>query len=593
MSRAIPGLSIAEIVDPITNIDSSRVYGVLRGGQIVQERSYDTTDFSNSQMSFTINPNSLNTVIDRNIKVKVPVTIDFVGTTTGGGNLLETGYDAFRANPISSITQNLEVKINGTTTSIRLADTKDILLNYNTGYDVRNRDYSTSPSMQDQYQRYDAQAGNLRNPLSGYGDSYEIARGAFNYTSFANTTTTGQIKAVLVEPMFLSPFVFGHQSRAGFYNISQMVFSFNFISDLTRIWSHAVGGGATFSSITVTIEKPSMLVKQISPRTDQVIPRSLIYPYYEVVSHVTRSSNNYAPNDVNTEISQSIQLNSVPRRMYICMRRNKADRYGSSGYLYTDSYFAVDQLIVEYGTKNLLSAAKPQDLYKMSIKNGYSSSWERFSGGLTYDLGATNTPYGTSSAPVCIEFGTDIALGSLSAPGLLDKQQLQITGQFRNVNQTDTINQPEMVVLIVYEGIFTIQPEMTSKQIGILSQKDVLNAGDRPKLDYFESQDAYGGNFFSGLKKLFKGFTQSGKKVFDHLPEIVEKATPIVKTIMKEAPALLPLIGLGLSDVELERAYTKHMRGKGGVLVGGRKKKRGGVLVGGKRMTAKELLKRL
>lgn len=611
MSRAIPKMKLAEILDPVTAIDTERIYGILRGGSVVQEKSYETTDFSNTQMGFTVNPNSLNTIIDRNIKVKVPITIDFTGSVSGSFvNLLNTGFDAFRANPIASITENLEAKINGTTTSIRLSDLKDPLLRFNTGYDIRNRDYSTSPSMQDQYQRYADQGGTLRNPLAGYGDGYEIPRGAFNYDVVSNTPTTAQIQATLVEPLFLSPFVFGHKSKSGLYNVSQLSFTFSFVSNLSKIWSHSLNDGVNFSTlstITVTIGKPAMLVKQVSPRTDQKIPRSLVYPYYEVVGHPSKSSISYAPNATGVETGLALQLNSVPRRMYIFCRENKQVRNGPLGYLKSDTYMGIDGLTVEYGTKNLLSSATRQDLYKMSVKNGLSMSWEQFSGRPTYQLGDNNTGYGTIGSIVCVEFGTDIGLGSLAAPSLLDKQQLQITATVRNVNQTDTIVNPELWVVIVYEGIFTIQSEMTSKQIGILNSNDILNASFKPQIDYFDIQDAYGGNFFSGLKSIGRKFIKSAKGVAKHIPGIIkhapefaqraidtgEKVAPIALKIAQFAPLLLPLLGLGLDEDQLEMAFAKHMRNRPKARKSHKRGKAGGVLVGGKKLTNKQLLARL
>lgn len=596
MSRAVDSIETVKILDPVTRIEAKRTYGVLLGGQRVQEKVEQTQDYSNSQFGFTINPPSRKTIVDRNIRVSVPVTIDFTGTSAAGARLLNTDLDAFRANPLASITETLAASINGQTVSAQIGDIKDPLLRYNNGLDQRQLDYSTSPAMQDHYQRYDQHVGTSKNPLAGFGNGFEVPRGAFQYEVFTNTSTTAQIQATLVEPLFLSPFVFGHENRSGFTNVYQMSFTWNLSGNLGRIWSHATTSPvtSTIATITVTIGRPSLLVKYITPRMSQSIPKSISYPLYNVVHHPTMSSFSVAPNASDSITSQSIQLNTVPRRMYLCVRKRKQDRT----FLDADAYCGIDSINVEYNNQaGLLSTATRQDLYRMSVRNGYNGSYQEWSGDVTYDASGDADPVGVglSGSVACIEFGTDIALGVDSAPGMLEKNQLQVTVDFHNVNQVETFV-PELSLIIVYEGVFTISDTMTVSQIGILNKMDVIKAGEKTnEVDYFMIRDAYGGNFFSGLKEVGRKFISGAKQVAKHgkviaenLPAILEKSMPIAEKIAKHAPALLSLLGAGLSDEMLERAFEEHMASKGGVLLGaGRKKK------GGRGISKAELKKRL
>src|SRR5690606_2719327 len=105
---------------------------------------------------------------------------------------------------------------------------------------------------------------------------------------------------VVTEPLFLSPFYWGHYDSSGFYNVNTMDFNITFLTQAgNRMWSHdAVSSGVatTISSISAQFAgftgpafsysqvQPLMLFTYITPNETQVIPFNMpiTYPYFDV-----------------------------------------------------------------------------------------------------------------------------------------------------------------------------------------------------------------------------------------------------------------------------------------------------------------------
>ena len=230
MSLAVKPLKTVQVLDPLIDLNEEKVYAILRGGSEVSYRTVTSTSYSNSAAQFTAPPPSPGVIVDRKIYMRMPVTIDFVGVSGGAGqSLLQSGYDAFRAYPISSIMNVLNVMINNNSVSINMSDTITALLRYHNPNILKEYEYCLSPAMMDQSQNYIDLANTIRNPLSYYGDSNDgdvEGRGAFPYTVFNNSETTAQVQAVLTEPLFLSPLIFGKGDRSGFIGVQNLSFTF-------------------------------------------------------------------------------------------------------------------------------------------------------------------------------------------------------------------------------------------------------------------------------------------------------------------------------------------------------------------------------
>ncbi len=603
MSYAINKLPTRTLVDPVVKINERREYGVLKGGSEVSWKPILSTSYSASSFQFSAPPPSPGIIVDRKVYLQVPVTINFTGTT-GGNFLLQSGYDAFRAFPLSSIMNTLNVTVNNTASSINMSDVIQGLLRYNTDVYQKEHEYSFTPSCLDQAQRYEDLVNSVRNPLGAYIDSNDgsnMGRGGFPYATLANTTTTAQVVAVLTEPLFLSPFLFGQGDHSGFIGVQNMDFTFNWNSDLTRIWSHATGSGSTISSITVSFGQPALIFKYITPQLEMPIPMHVEYPYYVVDRYPTDYGSSVAPLATAQISSSNIQLQSIPKRMYIFVRRSNSDQ----DYTTTDSFFAINSITINWNNRSgLMSSATQQDLYNISKKNGCNLSWAQWGGGITngqvpqsYLLsGTSNTGIGLVGSVLAIDFASDIGLADDLSAGVNGTFQLQLTLSTTNLNPVESIP-PTLYICTVSEGTFTIENNRSIAQIGVLSRKDVLNSSF---IHNWQSAPQYqgnflGGNFFGDVKDFF---TKT-------IPDVVRKAAPYAKdafNIAKQvAPYALPLLGLGEGEGAMVGGARRRAR-RGGSLIGGCEMCMGegcmdcmgeGAYTGGKMMSRAQLKRRM
>lgn len=567
MSLSQYPLKLARVFDPVVDVDSERRYTVLEGGSEVQYFPLISTSFSNASATFSGFAPNPKTVVDRNIKLKMPVTIDFVGTSSGPGtNLLESGYDAFRAFPLSQMTEALSVSVNGNVMSVNLSDIIDPLMRYNQDHASKEFCYSTTPAMQDQYQEYADGELTVNNPLAKYGDnSYQATRGAFPMEITNHTTTTARVTSTLTENLFLSPFIWGAMREAGFIGVQDLNFTFTFSSNLSRIWSHSNAKGATLTSVTVTLGQPILLLKYITLKESAKIPKMIQYPFYKVVRYATDPNVAIAPGASTTLISANLQLQSIPKQLYVFARERNSDRTFET----SDTYFGITGLTINWNNKTILNSASQQDLYDISVENGCRLSWAQWSGTTHRSEGSTDTTIGTVGSVLNLRMGKDVGLSSKEAPGQLGTYQMYMTVNVTNVNQSRAIT-PTLYIVAVNEGSLTIVDGNVIQEIGVLSEKDIMASKDAPIVPFSEVEQIYGGNFLDSIKNF-------GKKVWQG----VKKYGPgVAKFALENAPKAAPLL-MALGEDGEYHPYDPKMT-EGGIQ-----------FAGGREMPKHQMLKRL
>jgi len=297
--------------------------------------------------------------------------------------------------------------------------------------------------------------------------------------------------------------------------------------------------------------------------------------------------------------SNSLQLNSIPRMIYVYARTRNQDLYTQgTGCSLTDTYLALENINITFANyTGLLSSADKAQLYQIATKNGCGMNWTQWSGERENDVSNWNanplsTPpvvvaqYGTIGNVLAIEFATDLGLPSDMCPGLQGQFQLQVNAQFRNTSNAN-IN-ATLYIIIVSEGSFTI-PGLNSatRQLGVITKNDILNAKSKPGVTYDqiqESQYGGGGNFLSNLANF-------GSKINDFL-----KNSKIISTVSSLIPHP---ISQGISAVSRNLGYGNE----GGIVIdpsqyhdygcGDGEGVMAGVTVGGRRLVRNELKHRL
>lgn len=601
MSLSYTPLNPILVRDPITEIQT-RDFIVLKGGSQVTWKKYTTTSISNSAITWSCPPPSGNIFVDKKQYVLLPIRLTFTATGAGVGNILNYGYDAPRAFPINGSLEVLQSSINGQSFSIFISDIVHALTHFNTDMRLHTKDYSTTPNYPDQSQSYSDLIGSIRNPLGGYINGLSqvsSTRGSFPFTIVQNTPTVAIVDMVVVEPLFLSPYYFGSGNSTGWYNVTTMDFNLTFLSNANRFWSHITAPGsnpvtniqASFNNFSpafsYTENQPIMLFKYITPDSlESLSPNMPItYPYYDVQRYPLDFTGSVLPGTTVNQNSNNLQLNSIPRMMYIYARTKNQDLYANgTGCTLTDTYLALESINITFSNyTGLLSSCSKFQLYQIACKNGLSSmSWSQWSGEKQNNANF-NTPvtqYGTIGSILAIEFSTDLGLPESMCPGLQGQYTMQVNTQFKNTSSSP-IN-ATLFVVIVNEGSFTI-PGLNSatRQLGIVTKEDVLNAQMKPSINYDDVRDSlYGGegNFFSNLRDF-------GSKINDFL-----KSSKVISTVASALPfpiaqtigTVAKNIGYGEGNCDGGIVYEPRYHDYGS-----------GVSLGGKHLSKKELRNRL
>jgi len=547
MSLSFEPLEPVCVFDPRVMINDKRSYAVLKCGSQTTFKAFTTTSVSASSIQFSCPPPSGNVIVDRLAYLYLPVRLTFTAVSGATGDkVLLPERDAPRAFPISSSIDTLSATINNQSVNINIADVIQPLMHYNTDDDLKNRAYSMTPSYQDQSQNYGDLLLGARNPLGYYGDSpdgAQMPRGGFPFTIVQNPGATGPgqtltaiVDVAFCEPLFLSPFYFGKTNGCGFYNINTMDFNFTFLGGqqlASRMWSHNDQSAGTLAIVTANAVfgqlnggptsplpgglQPQMLFQYITPQETMVLPTNMpiTYPYFDVIRFPTdlAASTSSTPT---TYSSNNIQLNSVPRRMYVYVRERNSDLFSNPNR--TDTFFQISQMSVQFlNSSGLIASATINNLYDMSRRNHCQMSWTQWSGGPVQGQNFTGM-IGTIGSVVCIEFARDIGLPSLMAPGVLSQCQVQIQVTASNLSGR-TIN-PTLYIVPVLEGTFSVlSMGACSTQIGVISPTDILDCHRQGAINYADVECVNGGDFWSGLKEFGAKLLPYLQKAHDFIKE--------------------------------------------------------------------------
>jgi hypothetical protein len=553
MSLNINPMKVEKVCDPRLEIDEEKEYVALKGARVNSWQQFPATNVSNSSFQITCNPPSRDIAIARIVWKKVSFNWSVSGTNTSGGTLLNEGYFGPRALPLTCCTGSEQMTINNDTiTQAPLRQYWRALLRYRNEWKDRFGQGSLAPSMLDQHQSYAEGVGGVRNPLGTYDDnSFEQTRASYvGFTVDAqtpgNTTATGTLTTY--EPILMSPFGFGDRSNfiPAFAGVQNMSYNTT-LTDLSRILSLVQGQGAPAGQIVlgtpvVDVASASLLMNYLTPDVDVPIPRKMETSYYSVVSYPTRTSAPIAPGGEVEIPLQSIQVTSIPKRIYVFAKRDDSEETAFT----TDTYLALADgtpLQLTWNNNQFLSSATTQNLYNISVKNGVDLSYTQFAD--------------KTGSVVALDFGTDIGLEAQEAAGTIGNYQLGLRCRFKNTTE-DTFA-PTLYCVVVYEGVFNITDGSCSHMVGVLSPSDVLNAPRAPAGSYEASQDVYGGSWkmLGKLARSAHKFMKKHKVISKGLKAIPH---PYAQTGSKVAEAL----GYGVSGGALPRrqgARTTRRKG--------------------------------
>lgn len=477
------------VYDPIISSSQRKYFGVLKGGVETTERTFTTTTFSASSTQFSVPPPNPSTYVSRRVMLKQPVRVTITGQNSNESYIWQSTTQAFRQAPLASVMQTLDITLNGQSVSLQMNDViKPLLLYHNNERDLNEREMSLSPMLRDQSQQYTDLAlpnSSNRNPLEGFATAQP--RGSQGRNAFPLDVTFVSkdeviIDAELTEELYLSPLLFGGVRDEGFIGLQKFELNISWDPNIDRIWSRApIAGIESNYNIVVEFKAPSLLFRYVTPPLNFIMPPFMQYSYNEIQRYPTNIGT-LEYDDVVNVVSNNIQLNSIPRYMYLfCRKSNSSLTYNDS-----DCYASIEALQINWNNQNsLLSNATQQQLYDICRKNGVDAAWNEWSGLPTWtSLGEdTNKIHGIGSV-MCLEFGTDIGLREDEAPGMIGTYNLQVQMDIRSRLNDET--DYTFYIITVIPGIFTIYQNSASKRIGILNKNEVLMAGRQTGFNYYD-----------------------------------------------------------------------------------------------------------
>jgi hypothetical protein len=555
-----------------THLDAECDYRAYLGGSETTYKTSPASSYSASQVSFNVNPPSPQIIVDRHVMIKCRVQVVLNGTPAAGARLYQSGYDAFRQYPISSVISNLQLGLNNTTITEELSE----IVHEQRLCEESLRDqalFSTAPCYPDQSQEYDQLINTNRNPLAQYGEMGRGTpfRGAFNLRVIAGNApdeTTATLEADITEPLFISPLLWGRFEQKGLYGVQNMNVVINWLSDLSRMWSSA--NSSAVNAVAVSFSAPpELLFKYITPSAGQALNdlKSLDYNFERTDVYKSQSLA-FTAGQEQQMISPNIQLNVVPKYLMIFAKEQQSDRNFNT----TDSWLSLESLRITFANNpsNFVGADK-RELYQVCVRNGMDVSYPSWSGeDMPVGVGADfNTVQGRGSVFICA-MGRDLSWSDPAiAPGVPGTFNLQVQGQFTNRKGRDV--NAVLYVCPVFSGILRIAGNQAIQSNAVLSQEDVLRAQKSANAgESLHASEAEGGFWADvleyGRKALpyVRGARKIGQAVTGSMP--MSPQAQMAKTALDVAES----VGLG----------------NGGVLTGGS-------VSGGKKLSKAELRKAL
>jgi len=605
--NTLPASSYVKSYDPTISLNKDVKIALQSGAQTVTYQTTNADSFSASSISWnSCNPPNKNTIVDRKFFVRNSMRLIITGTgVVAGSYLLNTdgraagtppgaytgglvgNVDALRAFPLAQSMQTMELTLNSQTFSTPYNQYIEPLLRYSNYRDIGEQDWSLTPSMQDTMQAYDdfQVYGSTKSPLGNYGDDgYKTPRGGFAGLNVVAQFVAGQpigtastgpadvcvawVDVQYTEPLMISPLVFAKGEHRGIVGINTCSIVLKYDSKYKDyIWSHdEVSSGVTLNNIEIQYDtvstpafvgRPAALFRYLTPRIKQDVPEINLFPYNNILSNPNTTTGVLQPGASGQFTYNTLQLNSVFKRIYIFARERQQDRSFNN----PDAYAFIKNVNLSFGNLQAqLSNASPQALYNMSVTNGCQMSWTQWS----KQIGSV----------ICIDSSKDLSVDTDALTGSGGSFQLFFTLDMQNISRRPISY--EINCVVVEDGYLRIYESsvMVSTNLG-----DTASLMDNPavkEIDWKKNIDSfYGNGFKEDLKKAAIGAAKNIAKSYgpDAVQMLLSSLIPGVGSeIGYGARKILEsAIGGKMTDAEYKKVIKElmKMRKRGGGMVGG------------------------
>jgi hypothetical protein len=420
----------------------------------------------------------------------------------------------------------LTITLNNQAITIRPSQLFDKFGHYNFDRETQKSTMSSTPCYPDQAITYELTAGRITSEFALYESSVDhISRqhtAVLTFTSnpklqSANASGTAQFVAEFTEPLMINPLIFDREwwRKPGIAQITN--FKVNMTFDpigIQRVWRQSTNDYVNYTNIQVTILQPVLYLAYYTLPTYMTIPPSLSYPYTAVQNFVYNFAQSYNSMQSLTLTSNTIQFQSIPHLLYISVSK----AYNTKTFNDPDVFLPITSINITWGNvSGVLSTLSQYDLWLLCEKNGLKQSWPMFSEqtikiwGKSLDAGnAYDRDLRGPSAPLCLEFGSDIQLLNENYPGKQGTWNFQI--QVNAFNSLYQAVSPQLDIIVIYHGTMTIAGGSVTLQTGLVSPGAPIPG--LSKTTFPKETDFYaGGKFDLGSimssipGRIFRGFS--------------------------------------------------------------------------------------
>jgi hypothetical protein len=546
-------------------------FAVMKGAQNVTQMEYSSQSAtSNSNIVFTVQLPSVDTIMDRRIMIKSKMSIEVELTRPKAGL---TGLEAFNhtvalaAFPLNQGIVSCTATLNSASISSNISDVLASLLKLQDVDELRGYN-SLTPTLLDIVQKYDnaTLVPNL-NVLAGYSNSihnaHQIPRGAYGPISINKATTNSaaaDIETYIVtyevtEPLMMSPFLSSSsaENSCGIYGIQTFNLSLNMGNKNRVIRSVLADGNSSFIKSVKNIQytESRLQLTFLTPQSSDLLAARNVVPYSKLEKFILSGGSSVA-NTTSSIMSGTITMNSIPDYLIVQVRKAFNEQLPSD----SDTFLPIKSITINFNNKSgLLSNAKPQDLYRMSVANGCQTNFLEFSGkaqSTNFTINAAtlqnNSTLLLAGAPLVLAFGKDIECDDFVAAGVLGQFSLSYTVTYEN--NSGTAFNVEVLTILSHSGIIVNENGSSQTFVGVLSRGDVLDAtAQEESFSEGDVKRLVGSGFFDSLK--------SG------LSKLAEYAKPVVKFANQNILSKIPnpkaqLLSQGLSSLGMGMSGGVH-----------------------------------
>lgn len=531
-------------------------YAVHSGSASNTYQRFPSVASSASNISFNVQIPSESIVVSRDILIDCTVRfrLDITNVAIGANAFAYGTTDCFQSFPVNSLFTTLQATINNTSVSVNLQDVKDSLLCMQSPEQLAKYQGMT-PYLRDSFYQQYAQGSQTSNDVFGGWqgsdlDNWYVPRGAHPLVSYTvryyvanvlqpvptvvSTDLTDRweidIDARFVEPLMLSPFIFGGNydfNSQGFVGLNSLNIVANIDSSLRRFFSCRPATGATTRTVALSLRSnpfdASLLLNFLTTQPTDLVKAKNIISYLDYPRYLTGTANTtpIPAGATQTITCQNIQLNQVPDLFLISVRRPMSQQtvFDSASFL------PITGVSVNFNNSSgLLSSASTEDLWRISRRNGSQQSWLEFSGSASFArlpaVSATAEPLSvpTTGSLLVLSPPYDLSLPAYLSSGSLGQFSFQINITVRN-NQVDRTGAgvqitPEVCIIAVNSGLFTTIAGNSAVYTGILTKQmvlDVQQSGDA--IDKAEVERMVGGSLANRVASVVKALMPRARRM--------------------------------------------------------------------------------